>query len=257
MPTLHAVQLDIAWEDKPATFARIDRLLAQAHPQPNSLIVLPEMFSTGFSMNVPAIREGAEKPAERYLQSLATRYRATVVGGVVHDGPAGKALNQALVFSPEGQEICRFDKLHPFSLGSEDQHYAPGRSIRTFQWAGLTVCPAVCYDLRFPEQFRAGVDAGAEFFLVIANWPIKRENHWLTLLAARAIENQAYVLGVNRAGADPKFTYGGRSILVDPHGVTRADAGISESVLTTDLDPALVRQWRTDFPALRDRTPKP
>ncbi|HSI35394.1 MAG TPA: nitrilase-related carbon-nitrogen hydrolase, partial [Tepidisphaeraceae bacterium] len=122
-------------------------------------------------------------------------------------------------------------------------------------WAGLTVCPAVCYDLRFPEQFRAGVEAGAELFLVIANWPIKRENHWLTLLAARAIENQAYVLGVNRAGTDPTFTYGGRSILVDPHGVTRADAGIAESVLTADVDPTLVRQWRTDFPALRDRTP--
>ena len=122
----------------------------------------------------------------------------------------------------------------------------------TFEWRGFVVAPFVCYDLRFPEIFRAAAHRGASLFVVIALWPVKRQQHWLTLLQARAIENQAYVVGVNRVGAEPEFLYPGRSVVVDPHGVIIADAGEREHILAAALDVNVVAAWRRDFPALRD-----
>jgi len=255
---MHAIgiQLDIAWEDKPANFSKVRRLLDTAKPQPGSLIVLPEMFSTGFSMNVAGVREGQDRPAEKFLADLARQLRCFVSGGVVNVGPDGKGLNQALVFSPEGQSLARYDKIHPFTLGDEGIHYTAGRQIALFDWqAGgnlAKVAPFVCYDLRFPEIFRSAVRKGAQVMAVIANWPARRAEHWVTLLKARAIENLAYVIGVNRAGTDPKHTYPGRSMIVDPHGNVLADAGEREGVIQAEIDPAVVDSWRGEFPALKD-----
>jgi predicted amidohydrolase len=116
----------------------------------------------------------------------------------------------------------------------------------------VKVAPFVCYDLRFPEVFRSAVRKGAQVMAVIANWPAKRVEHWVTLLKARAIENQAYVIGVNRVGTDPKLTYPGRSLIVDPHGNVLADGGDKEAVIRAEIDAGVVDAWRRDFPALRD-----
>ena len=121
-----------------------------------------------------------------------------------------------------------------------------------FPWGGFTVAPFVCYDLRFPELFRAAARKGADLLVVIAAWPVKRIEHWLTLLRARAIENQAWVVGVNRCGREPHFIYNGRSVVVDPHGAIVADAGEIEKVLAASVDAEAVRAWRAEFPALRD-----
>jgi predicted amidohydrolase len=252
MKHLVGVQLDIAWEDKPATFDRVRRLLDATPPQAGDLVVLPEMFSTGFSMNVAAIREGAERPAERFLERVARDYHVYALGGVVNLAPDGRGLNQALAFAPDGKQIVRYDKIHPFTMGEESKHYVGGNSLHLFEWAGLKVCPQVCYDLRFPETFRRAVTLGAELFVVIANWPSYREHHWTTLLAARAIENLAYVIGVNRCGTDPKHPYPGRTQIIDPTGQVLADAGPTERLITTPIDPAAVHTWRQQFPALSD-----
>jgi predicted amidohydrolase len=249
------VQLDIVWEDKPATLDRARRLIDAARPDRGSLIVLPEMFSTGFSMNVQRIHEGPDRPAERFLESIARQYAIYALGGVVTLGPDGKGRNQAVTFSPQGREICRYHKNYPFTLGGESQHYAAGDRCAFFQWNGLTVAPFVCYDLRFPEPFRAAVRQGAQMFVVIASWPSYRTHHWTTLLAARAIENLAYVAGVNRCGRDPNHPYPGRSTIVDPHGKVLADAGESEAVASADVDAAVVNDWRREFPALADMKP--
>ena len=116
----------------------------------------------------------------------------------------------------------------------------------------MKVVPFICYDLRFPEIFRTAVRQGAEMFVVIANWPNRREMHWVRLLEARAIENLAYVVGVNRTGKDPKLVYSGRTMIIDPHGTILVEAGDLEGVIAADIDPAAVRNWRRDFPALRD-----
>ena len=252
MPNVYAVQLEIVWENKPANFSRVRALLERAQPAPGSLIVLPEMFATGFSMNVAAIKEGAERGSEAFLREIARTFNATVIGGVVNLDGNGRGLNQALAIAPDGRELVRFDKIHPFSLAKEDQHFAAGQKVSLFEWAGLSICPAVCYDLRFPEQFRQGARQGAEVFVVIANWPVKREAQWLTLLAARAIENQAYVIGVNRCGKDPYHTYSGRTVIIDPHGEIVADAGNEEGIAVAEIDASVITNWRVHFPALRD-----
>ena len=244
------VQLDIAWENKRANHDRVRTLVAGV-PK-GALIVLPEMFSTGFSMNVPGIAEGEARETETFLASLAREREAYVLGGVVTARTDGKGLNQALVLDPQGKELVRYTKIHPFSFAGETNHYAQGTGVLLFPLGGFTVAPFVCYDLRFPEIFRNAVRRGAQLFTVIANWPAPREAHWVALLKARAIENQAYVVGVNRCGKDPKLAYSGRSLIVDPKGEVLADAGNSEGVIAADLDVAPLLEYRKTFPALDD-----
>ena len=254
MPLHHvsAVQFDIAWEDKAANFSRVRALLADARPARGSLIVLPEMFATGFSMNLAITRQSGAREDEAFLAALAREHRAFVIGGVVSPGAGEMGRNESVAFSPSGELLARYVKIHPFSLGGEAQGHEAGREVVTFACGGFTVAPFVCYDLRFPEIFRAAAHRGANLFTVIALWPVKRQHHWLTLLQARAIENQAYVVGVNRVGSEPQFTYAGRSVVVDPHGIVIADAGEQERVMHAVLDVETVESWRRDFPALRD-----
>lgn len=247
-----AVQLDIVWEDKAANFANVRRMLEPLTIPAGSLIVLPEMFSTGFSMNVALTRQGDPPEAEVFLADLARASNSAVLGGVVGTRD-GRPCNEAVAFAPDGSLLARYAKIHPFSLGEEDTHYAAGEEIVTFDWAGFRIAPFVCYDLRFPEVFRTATDCGATLFVVIAQWLSRRAEHWPLLLRARAVENQACVIGVDRCGRDPNNTYPGRSCLVDPWGVVTADGGEFEGVLTGNLDPGTVSRWRHEFPALRDR----
>jgi predicted amidohydrolase len=247
-----ACQMELAWEDKAATHERARRLLASATIEPGALIVLPEMFATGFSMNVEAIVEPADGPTHTFLAELAREHRAYVVGGVVTRSPDGRGHNNAVVFGPDGTLIVRYAKMHPFSYGDETNHYQAGDSIELFDWGEFRVAPLVCYDLRFPELFRHAVRAGAEVLVVIANWPEAREAHWLALLTARAIENQAYVVGLNRVGSDPKLRYSGRSLILGPRGETLAAGGTSEQLLVADIEKQPLVEYRCQFPALAD-----
>lgn len=246
-------QLDIAWEAKQANFDRVAGLLSRWGATRGSLLVLPELFATGFSMDVEKIHESDGGPTTQFLVKLARDLECCVVGGVVKKGPDGRGRNQCLVIAPDGKTLAQYDKIHPFSLGGETTQYTAGEKLSFCEWGGFSVSPFICYDLRFPEIFRAAAGRGAELFTVIANWPIKREHHWITLLKARAMENQAYVIGVNRAGTDPGYVYSGRSLIVDPHGQVLRDAGEAEGVIACDIDPQVVRDWRRDFPALRDK----
>lgn len=249
---VYCCQLDIVWENKPANFQKVRSLLENTPPERGGLVVLPEMFATGFSMNVAQISEQDAPGAEEFIKDLALQFGVTVLGGVVNRGANGKGLNEALVISPEGKPLARYTKIHPFTMGKELENFSRGSSIERFEWGGLQVAPFICYDLRFPEIFRTAVRTGAEMFVVIANWPNRREQHWVTLLQARAIENLAYVVGVNRAGRDPNLVYPGRTMIIDPHGNIVADAGQAEGVISAEIDPEVVRHWRRDFPALSD-----
>jgi predicted amidohydrolase len=250
--SIYGIQLDIAWEDKTENFSRVRSLLEFYRPYPGSLVVLPEMFATGFSMNLNVTRQGPERADESFLAEMARKYAVTMVGGVVSEGPAGKGSNESVVISPTGQLLARYAKIHPLSLAGEAECHEPGAEIVTFEWGGFVVAPFICYDLRFPEIFRAAARRGATLFVVIACWPTKRRQHWITLLQARAIENQAYVVGVNRTGDEPKHSYSGWSVVIDPQGVIIADAGERQQILNAVLDPEVVASWRKEFPALRD-----
>ncbi|MDB6137822.1 MAG: hypothetical protein JWO94_894 [Verrucomicrobiaceae bacterium] len=249
---IYAVQSDIAWEDKAANFARVTRLLDAAHPQANSVIVLPEMFATGFSKNLTCTLEGPARETEQFLAGLASRHKCCVVGGLVTPGEHGKGRNEALAVAPDGSILARYIKMQPFTGGDEHLVHEAGGRVVTFEWQGFKVSPLICYDLRFPELAREAVAQGANLIIYIASWPIKRVHHWVALLQARAIENLAWVVGVNRCGTDPDFTYPGRTLVVDPHGVIIADAADREGVLETALDVDVAAQWRSQFPALQD-----
>jgi omega-amidase len=249
---VYCVQLDIVWEDKRANFRHVDRLLGAARPEAGSLVLLPEMFATGFSMNVPGIRETDERETERFLAAAARAHRVFLMGGLVVAKARGKGRNQAVVFSPEGKKLAGYSKLQPFTPGGESKHYEPGSDVVLFQWQGMTVSPFVCYDLRFPEHFRVATGRGAQLLTCIANWPVARIQHWVTLLQARAIENQAYMAGVNRCGTDPKLSYTGRSLIVSPKGEILADAGNAECVIHAELGLDELRAYRKDLPFLAD-----
>ena len=249
---IHLVQIDSVWEDRAANHAKARQLIANANPLPGSLIILPETFSTGFSMNLAVTAEPENGPTEQFLREMAAQYQCCVIVGVVTQADEGRGMNQALALAPDGSLLTRYTKNYPFSMGGENQVHRAGTEISLFEWQGLRIAPLICYDLRFPELARSAVRAGAEVLVFIAAWPVKRIQHWITLLQARAIENQAYVIGVNRCGNDPEFTYTGRSIVVDPHGLVIADAAEQERVVSAQIDPAIVRDWRTQFHALRD-----
>ena len=249
---LYCVQLDSGWENKAASFARVEALLSATVPERGSLVLLPEMFATGFSMNAQNIAEYPDGETEKYFANLAREFSIFILGGVVTPSSDGRGYNEAVVVSPDGISVARYRKIHPFSLGGENKYYAAGQSISLFEWHGFRVAPFICYDLRFPEIFRAAVKKGANLFVVIANWPAAREGHWTALLKARAIENQAYILGVNRCGDDPKLHYSGHSQIIDPHGEIIADGGENEGVICAKLDLSALDKYRHDFPALAD-----
>jgi omega-amidase len=246
-------QFDIVWEDKHANFERVELLLANAEPPAGSLVALPEMCFTGFSMNVPLISEDEPGRTEAFMAALAQRHGIYLVSGLVTRTPDGLGRNEAICMTPRGSVADRYQKLHLFSPAGEDGLFEPGSSVVTFAWQDGLVAPFICYDLRFPEAFRAALSLGAEFYIVIANWPRARELHWRALLQARAIENQAFVAGVNRCGRDPHVDYPGRSVIIAPDGEVIADAGKNECWISAEIDWEIARQYRKRFPAVSDR----
>lgn len=245
-------QLDIVWENKAANHATVRGLLDASAPPRGSLVLLPEMFATGFSMNVAAVSDTDSRETYDFLARTAADYHVYLAGGIVQTARDRRGLNECLVFSPDGVEVARYCKLHPFTYAGESQHYASGESIQLFDGPEFTVATFICYDLRFPEIFRAAVIRGAELFIVIANWPASRVHHWTALLKARAIENQAYVAGVNRCGSDPKLLYSGHSMIVDPRGSVIVEAGEEEGTISAEIDVEVVRSYRREFPFLKD-----
>lgn len=246
-----AVQMDLAWEDKPTNVERARTLTEAGAIGDEALVVLPEMFATGYTMNAPIADEGSERHGERWVCELGQRYGGAV-GGVVNRSGDGFH-NEAVVYTGGDEPIARYAKMQPMTIAGEADHYAAGDAVVTFDFAGVRICPLICYDLRFPELFREGVRLGAEVFVVIANFPAARASHWRALLIARAIENQAAVVGVNRVGVDGNdLEYAGGSIVVDHYGHVLAEAGTDERVLNARIDIGLLRKWRTDFPALDD-----
>jgi omega-amidase len=201
---------------------------------------------------VAAVAEGSPSATGEFLAQTARELGVFILGGLVTRRADGRGCNQAVVFSPAGKEIARYDKIQTFTLGGESQHYAVGTKVVTFSCQDFVVAPFICYDLRFPELFRRAVRQGAQLFVVIANWPAPRIQHWTALLQARAIENQAYVAGLNRCGTDPKQMYSGHSMIVSPRGEILAAAGDGERVISAEVDLAALLAYRAEFPALQD-----
>ncbi|MBS0196073.1 MAG: carbon-nitrogen family hydrolase [Planctomycetes bacterium] len=251
----HLVQLDIAWEDAQANFEAVRRLLDRAPISKGDFVLLPEMFDTGFSFNTSKTVDVSGRTIS-FLRHLASDVGCVVQGGrTIAAQGSHAARNVMSVVSPEGALLCEYTKVHPFQR--EAERFEAGGLVETFRLPigatqPLTISPAICYDLRFPELFRFAMLKGAEAFSLGACWPVARAHHWRALLIARAIENQAMVIGVNRCGRDPMLQYGGGSIAVGPKGDVLGELNDSPGVLSIDIDAEGIRQWRSAFSAIKD-----
>lgn len=244
------VQFDITWEDPEANHRRAERRVQEAAALGARLVILPEMFPTGFSMDAGRLAQAPGGSTETWLLETAAGLGVWILAGAPVQGEEAPC-NQAILAAPTG-ELRRYTKLHPFSFAGEHQHYAAGDEVVTWDVEGLQVTPFICYDLRFPEPFRA-VNDRTHLYAVIANWPERRRAHWQALLRARAIENLAYVAGVNRVGDGGGLHYTGDSALISPWGETLASAAEAEAVLVVEVDPNVVKEARRTFPVLSDR----
>jgi predicted amidohydrolase len=251
------VQIDISWQNKEQNFSMVDSLLSTSETPAGSLIILPEMFATGFSMDVALNAEDSDGTTMHFLGRTAKKYNSYVIAGLTEKSDTDMGLNVCYLIDPDGNPAGRYVKNYPFSLGEEDKFFLAGDKSAVWNIPDAGVSPAICYDLRFPELFREAADSGAEVFVVIANWPSKRIDHWKNLLIARAVENQCWVIGVNRTGSDPFHHYNGRSMIVDPHGRVCADMGDQHGQMNFKIDIEVCREWRLKFPALKDRKKRP
>jgi predicted amidohydrolase len=247
-----AVQHDIAWERPDANFDALAPRIADAAHAGARLVLLSEMFAMGFSMAAERIAEDEAGPTSAFLAEQA-KVHDVWVGGSVPERRAGDGApaNVFVLAGPDGT-TRRFAKLHPFSYAGEHEHYAAGTEVVTWDVDGVRVTPFVCYDLRFGDEFWRVAHA-TDCYVVVANWPAARRVHWQTLLRARAIENQAYAVGVNRVGDGGGLAYAGDSAVIDPLGEVLASAAGTETTLVVDVDTAVVERVRRELPFLPDR----
>lgn len=248
-----AVQHDIVWEDPDATISRVAPMVARAVDAGAGLVVLAEMFASGFSMAAELIAEPPEGPSTLFVAETARRHGVWVCGSVpTLDPHLGRPTNRLVLAGPHGEQH-HYDKIHPFSFAGEHEHYAAGTEHVTVDVDGLRTSLFVCYDLRFADEFWA-LAHSTDCYVVVANWPAARRDHWRVLVRARAVENQAYVVAVNRTGSGGGLDYCGDSLVVDPFGEVLADgADGAERVLLAEVDPRRVARVRADYPFLADR----
>ncbi len=250
-----AVQHDIVWGDRRANFARLAPMVRSAAGSGAQIVLLTETFSTGFVTDRPVGEPEGGESSQFIVEQASTH--GIWVGGTCPEIPDDASAddqrphNSFVLAGPAG-EVHRYRKIHPFTYGGEDRHFRGGNELITIEIEGLRVSPLVCYDLRFADEFWQLAKA-TDVYLVPANWPEARRVHWQALLQARAIENQAYVVGCNRVGEGGGLAYCGDSRIIDPLGELLATASRTESILLADVSADHVASTRERFPFLRDR----
>lgn len=245
---LALIQTTLAWQDPAANRAHFETLLEQAHGA--DLIVLPEMFSTGFSMDSAALAEPEDGPTSQWLRLQAQALQAVVTGSLIIQAADGSYRNRLLWARPDGT-MAHYDKRHLFRMAGEHKHYRAGEHQMVFEVRGWQVRPLICYDLRFPVWSRD--PQYTDLLLYAANWPAARRHHWNRLLPARAIENLCYVAAVNRIGEDGKgHAYSGDSQVLDFQGDLLLSPGAAQGVFRITLSAAELAAYRERFPAHLD-----
>jgi len=245
----HAIQHDVVPNNTKATEARIETLIQKSNIGDGDYIVLPEMTTTGFSIDIDVVSQGN---SVAWGCELAKQHGAWVqVGWANRCGKRAK--NCVSVCSPDGENIATYEKVFTCNPFGEDQIIDTGHELVIIEIEGRQICPLICYDLRFPELWRLATLAGADIFTNSANWPLKRIHSWTSLLVARAIENQAQVIGANRVGEDDVARWGGSSIAISEEGTILASADEdSETCISATFDREESESWRNDFPTLQD-----
>lgn len=247
--TVTLVQTALHWHDIDANLDMFDTILGQVEST-SDLIILPEMFSTGFSMEAPALAEPMDGRAVHWLIDQA-RTRGADITGSVMTSENGHYFNRLVWARPNGGMIT-YDKKHLFRYAGEQKVYTAGTERVTVELNGWRIRPFICYDLRFPIWCR-NLNNAYDLCFFVANWPAKRSPHWRALLRARAIENQAFTIGVNRVGTDGNgFDYSGDSAVIDPTGRVLFEQSWTERCITLCLERKIIEDYRNQFPAWKD-----
>ncbi len=248
--TIALIQMDITWADPDANRARAEAAI-RSLPADVDLIVLPEMFSTGFATQPEDIAEAEPSATLAWMRAMASQRGSAVAGSVAVSDATISYHNRFFFVKPDGT-VAYYDKHHLFTYGGEQQSYTAGNERCIVEWRGVRFLLLVCYDLRFPVWSRNREDYDCALY--VANWPTTRIDAWTALLRARAIENQCYVVGVNRVGSDPACQYCGASLAIDPYGHNLAACTTNaEDSTTAELDMDALRAFRQKFPVLKDR----
>ncbi|HHV56590.1 MAG TPA: carbon-nitrogen family hydrolase [Firmicutes bacterium] len=253
------IQMQVELGEKERNLAHAAELIARAAKDEPDVLLLPETFNVGFfPTDLAAHADAAEEGESRQLLSrLAREHRVNIVGGsVVRFGPDGEVRNTTYVFNRVGQEVARYDKIHLFSPSGEKDRFAAGTTPSLFTLEGISLASIICYDLRFPELVRGLALAGAQVLFVPAEWPHPRVEHWRTLLRARAIENQFFVVACNACGPVGNLVNSGHSAVIDPWGEVLVEAGEEEVILSVNLNLDSVAEVRRRIAVFADRRPE-
>jgi predicted amidohydrolase len=248
------IQCDQVWEDKKANLAHFETMLKEVQ-LPTDIVVFPEMFQTAFTMNAVEMAESINGESVQWLKKMAAKYECAMVASLIIQD--GNEFNNRMVFIQADGSMQQYNKRKLFGLAKEDKTFTPGKENTIFEYKGWKIFLQVCYDLRFPEIARNSVKNDVyeyDLLINVANWPEKRNLHWSTLLQARAIENQVYVIGVNRVGEGSNgLTYSGDSCIIAPSGMIVSSVSYDEHVVNEELEHETLKEVRKVMPFLKDR----
>ncbi|WP_077213547.1 carbon-nitrogen family hydrolase [Bacillus dakarensis] len=248
------VQMNIAFADSNKNFAAIKEYVEEASKAKADVIVFPEMWNTGYALDRLSTHADTDgEKTKKVLAELAEKYRVNIVGGSVATKKGEHFYNTMYIVNRAGEIISEYDKAHLFKLMDEHLFMNAGQKENLFELDDVTCGGIICYDLRFPEWIRTHTLAGAKIMFVPAQWPATRIDHWQLLLQARAIENQCYVVGVNRVGSDPNNEFNGHSMVIAPWGELLVSQSTAEGILYAELDMAEVERVRETIPVFQDR----
>ncbi|RFU71031.1 carbon-nitrogen family hydrolase [Peribacillus saganii] len=251
------IQLDIVFGDPVQNYQRAEEQIKQAATQQPDVIVLPELWTTGYDLErLDEIADADAKETLSLLKKWAKQYTVNIVGGSVANKTADGVYNTLLIVDSAGEEVKQYSKLHLFKLMDEHKYLLPGSSDGSFKLGEIPCAGFICYDIRFPEWIRTHTAKGAEVLFISAEWPLARLAHWRALLITRAIENQCFVVACNRSGSDPNNEFAGHSMIIDPWGEIVAEAGTGEEILTASVDFSQSIAIRKQIPIFQDRRPE-
>ncbi len=243
------VQFSPAWENTEENISKLDTLLESLTDE--TLVIFPEMTLTGFTMHSTEFAEEIDGKGFLYFIQKSAELKKHFFAGIIEKDDGG-IFNSLIHFDDKGLITARYRKIHLFSMSKEDKFYSAGKETIVTKINNVKIGLSICYDLRFPELYRFYAKEKVDIIVNIANWPVQRIEHWKHLLKARAIENQCYMIGVNRTGADPFNKYNGASAVYDPLGNEIILAGEEEKIFTAGLDLESVNQTRNELPFLND-----
>lgn len=249
--------MNIAFGDPEENYRCAEKMIKEASETKPDIIVLPELWTTGYDLtNIENIADKNAEESIKFLSEMSQNYKVSFVGGSVANKTEKGVENTLLVIDQKGQLIHQYSKLHLFKLMDEHIYLTSGQTKGLFSLFGHQLAGLICYDIRFPEWVRTHTTKGAEALFVVAEWPMPRLSHWRSLLIARAIENQCFVIACNRSGDDSKNQFAGHSMIIDPWGEVVAEASDNESVLFSEIDLSKTKEVREMIPVFSDRKPE-